>query len=130
MVKGTSAEQMATEVQNGASAEFGPAAPRALHAMLDQVLGRSFDGTRATWEVLVAEGWVLHAIRVGAEVAAFSLQDGGRIERLSLRGIEPLQRGGCSGRPEVVEGGSLAASRKVVMAPSAASQRARPALVC
>ena len=54
VVEGSSAEEVAAEVQNGAGAELGPAATSAFHAMLDEVLRRSFDGTGADWQVLVA----------------------------------------------------------------------------
>jgi hypothetical protein len=95
---------VAAQVENGAGAELGPAATSAFHAMLDEVLRRSFDGTGADRQVLGAYGRVLHAIRVGAEIATLSLQDNGRVGSGRLRGIEPLQRDCWPGRPEMVEG--------------------------
>lgn len=94
---------MTAEVQYGAGAVLGPAATSAFHALLDKMLGRSFDRAGADGQVLVAKAWVLHAMRVAAEVAALALEDGGRLGRARLYGIEPLQRRRCSARPETVE---------------------------
>ena len=54
-VQGSSAEKVATQVQNGSGTEFGPAATCAFHAVLDEMFGGGFDGARADREVLFTE---------------------------------------------------------------------------
>ena len=64
----------AAQVKNGAGAEFVPTHAGALHALLHEVFGATFDGATTDRQAESAEQRILHAQRVGGEVAALPLQ--------------------------------------------------------
>ena len=67
-------EESATEVEDGACAQLAPAHPGAFHALLHEMFSGRLHGTRTNGQALLAVGGILHALGVGAEVAAFGVQ--------------------------------------------------------
>src|SRR5689334_21832427 len=94
---------MAAKVEDGASTEVAPARASTLHALLHQVLGRSFHRAGADRQMLLAERRVLHPRCVRAEVAAFAFEHCRGDGVAWLRGVEPAEQRRRSTLPQVIE---------------------------
>lgn len=70
---------MCAEREQGIAIGLGPAHAGPLQEALDEVVGGRLDRPGAEREAVEAEGRVVHALGVGAEVAALELQARGRL---------------------------------------------------
>ena len=72
---GMGGSQVCTNGQHRLGARLAPAHAGPLEAVLDQVPGSRFDRSGANRQPTLAEGWVVHAVLIGREVAALDPQD-------------------------------------------------------